>query len=69
MVVGNPDFELVVDKLEFSDSGKIKFRFEGFGENERTIIEGRIDENGEFELDIELKGHHELTKDDFIGVT
>ena len=27
MLAGNPDFELVVDKLEFSDSGKVEVRF------------------------------------------
>ncbi len=37
MVVGNPDFELVVDKLEFSDSEKVEVRYQGFGEDERTV--------------------------------
>ena len=69
MLAGNQDLELVADKLEFSDSGKVGVRFQGFGEEERTVVEVNIDENGAFEAEIELHGRHDLTKDDFIGVS
>lgn len=69
MLAGSTDFELVVDKLEFSDSGKVEIRYEGFDQDERTVVEITIDDSGEVESEIELHGRYDLTTDDFIGVS
>lgn len=60
------DFQ-VGDKIDLR-TGKVEVRYQGFGEDERTVVEVKIDDNGEFEPEIELHGRHDLTKDDFIGV-
>ncbi len=60
------DFQ-VGDKIDLR-TGKVEVRYQGFGEGERTVVEVKIDDNGEFEPEIELHGRHDLTKDDFIGV-
>lgn len=65
----NQEFELVVDKLEITKAGQIKFRFESFDNDERTVVEGKIDLDGDIDFEIELYGHHELNKSDFIGVS
>lgn len=58
-------FVLISQGAEFTDPAQIRFRYEGFGSDEMTIIEGNIDDDfTDHEFEIEIRGHYELSDSD-----
>lgn len=66
---GNQDFELVTDKLNFTEAGQVRLRYEEFEDEEHTIVSANTDDDDDAEFEVDLAGRHDLTKSDFHGVS
>jgi len=65
----NQDFSFMVEP-EIDAAGQVTFRHEQREDGDKyTVIEGHVDGDGNADFELELQGHRQLTKNDFLGVS